>query len=187
MYVGSGGTLYSFNGTDWSVATSYDDVSAFLDMQVYDGKLYLATRDQAWRKPLYQGGTGFSGRVIEYDGENWTTVLYHDYWVYSLEEYDGKLYAGTANKILMYNGTTWETSFNATEGAYYAISMITCDSKIYAGMVNGYIFADPAPAKAEQETITVPEFPSTTILAILVALTMLAAALTKKNKTRRIG
>jgi len=147
MYVGSGGTLYSFNGTQWSTAKSYDDACAFLDMQVYNGKLYLATRDQAWRKPLYQGGTGFSGRVIEYDGENWTTVLDHDYWVYSLEVYDNKLYAGTANKILTYNGTSWETSFNATEGAYYAISMITYDGKIYAGMGNGYIFADPAPAK----------------------------------------
>jgi parallel beta-helix repeat protein len=147
MYVGSGGTLYSFNGTQWSTAKSYDDACAFLDMQVYNGKLYLATRDQAWRKPLYQGGTGFSGRVIEYDGENWTTVLDHDYWVYSLEVYDDKLYAGTANKILMYNGTSWVTSFNATEGAYYAISMITYDGKIYAGMGNGYIFADPAPAK----------------------------------------
>ncbi len=67
MYVTSGGTVYCFNGTDWSVIKTYDDVYAFLDTQVYNDKLYLATRDQAWRKPFYQGGTGFSGRVIEYN------------------------------------------------------------------------------------------------------------------------
>jgi hypothetical protein len=103
MYLFSGKKLYSFNGTDWSIAKSYDDVYAFLDMQVYDDKLCLATRDQGWRKPLYEGNTGFSGRVIEFDGTSWATVLDHDYWVYSLEVYDDKLYAGTANEIYTYN------------------------------------------------------------------------------------
>jgi len=144
MYLGSGGKLYSFNGASWSIAASYDDVYAFLDMQIYNGRLYLATRDQGWRKPMYLGGSGFSGRVIEFDGASWNTVLDHDYWIYSLGVYDDKLYAGTANKILTYNGTSWETSFSATEGAYNAISMINYDGKIYAGMGNGYIFADPA-------------------------------------------
>ena len=130
-------------------------------------------------------GTGFSGGVIEYDGEDWTTVLDHDYWVYSLGVYDGKLYAGTANKILTYNSTDWGTSFNATEGAYYALCFENYDGKIYVGMGNGYIFTDPAPVKAEQETIIVPEFPSTAIPAVFMALTMLAAALTRKNRTRR--
>jgi hypothetical protein len=184
MYLASGGKLYSFNGTNWSIAASYNDVSAFLALEVYDSKLYLATRDQGWRKPLYQGGTGFSGRVIEFDGENWTDVFDHDYWVYSLEVYDGKLYAGTANKILTFNGTDWETSFDATGGAYYAISMITYDGKIYAGMGNGYIFADPAPPKANPKTM-VPEFSSNMIPAVFMALTMLAAALIRKNRTKR--
>jgi len=187
LYITSGGTIYSFNGTDWNIANTFDDVYGFSCMKAYNSKLYLATRDQGWRKPLYQGGTGFSGRVIEFDGENWTTVLDHDYWVYSLEVYDNKLYAGTANKIFTYNGTSWETSFNATEGAYYAISMIIYDGKIYAGMGNGYIFADPAPAKTNPETIVVPEFPPTTILAVFMALTMLATALTRKNRTKRFG
>jgi hypothetical protein len=141
MFVSSGGTVYSYNGIEWSIAASYDDTCAFLDLQVYNSKLYLATRDQGWRRPFYQGGTGFSGRVIEFDGENWTTVFDHDYWIYSLEVYDNKLYVGTAEKIYAYNGTNWETSFNATEGAYYAISMMTYDSKIYVGMGNGYIFS----------------------------------------------
>jgi hypothetical protein len=184
MYVGSGGKLYSFNGASWSIAASYDDVYAFLDMQVYNGKLYLATRDQGWRKPLYLGGTGFSGRVIEFDGENWTTVFYHDYWIYSLEEYDGKLYAGTANKILTYNGTGWETSFSATEGAYYAISMINYDGKIYVGMGNGYMFADPEPLIAEHETIVVPEFPSFLILALFMITTLLAILFHKRKRLR---
>lgn len=185
-YVTSGGTVYCYNETGWSIAKTYDDVYAFLDMQVHDGKLYLATRDQGWRTPYYMGYSGFSGRVIEFDGENWTTVFDHDYWIYSLEVYDNKLYAGTANKIYTYNGTSWEVSFNATEGAYYAISMITYDGKIYVGMGNGYIFADPARRKAEHETIVVPEFSSTTILAVFTAVTMLAAALTKKNPTKRL-
>lgn len=186
MYLGSGGKLYSFNGASWSIAASYDDVYAFLDMQVYNGKLYLATRDQGWRKPMYLGGSGFSGRAIEFDGENWITAFDHDYWIYSLEEYDGKLYAGTANKILTYNGTSWETSFNATEGAYYAISMINYDGKIYAGMGNGYVFVDPVPPKTNPETVTVPEFPVATVLTVFMALTMLAAALTKKNPIKRL-
>jgi len=184
MYVGSGGGLYSFNGASWSIAASYDDVYAFLDMQVYNGKLYLATRDQGWRKPMYRGGSGFSGRVIEFDGASWTTVLDHDYWIYSLGVYDDKLYAGTANKILTYNGTSWETSFNATEGAYYAISMITYDGKIYVGMGNGYIFADPAPLKAEHETIVVPEFSSFLVLPLFMLVTLLAVIVYRRKQRK---
>jgi len=183
-YVASGNTVYCFDGTGWSMALSYEYAYAFLDMQVYNGKLYLATRDLN-RIPLYTGGTGFSGTLIEYDGENWTTVLGHDYWIYSLEVYDGKLYVGTANRIYTYNGTAWDVSFYAEDGAFYAISMIAYDGKIYAGMGNGYIFADPAPAKANPETIVVPEFSSTAILAVFMALTMLAAALTRKDRTKR--
>jgi len=183
MYVASGNTVYCFDGTSWSVALTYEYSYAFLDMQVYEDKLYLATRDQAWRKPLHQGGTGFSGRVIEYDGASWTIVFDHDYWVYSLEVHDGKLYAGTANKILTYNGTAWETSFSATEGAYYAISMITYDGKIYAGMGNGYIFVDPASTKTEQVAIAIPEYSSKAILAIFG--TILSVTLTKRKRLRR--
>jgi hypothetical protein len=186
MYVASGNTVYCFDGTDWSVALSYEYAYAFLDMQVYNGKLYLATRDLN-RIPLYVGGTGFSGVIIEFDGESWTTVLGHDYWIYSLEVYDGKLYAGTANRIYTFNGTAWDVSFYAEDGAFHAISMINYDGKIYAGMGNGYIFADPAPAKAEQETIAVPEFSSTAILAVFMALTMLAGALARKNRSRRFS
>jgi hypothetical protein len=182
MYLDCGGTLYSFDRTDWNIAASYGDVFAFLDTQVYNGNLYLATRDQGWRKPYYQGGTGFSGRVIEFDGTSWTTILDHDYWIYSLEVCDNKLYAGTANKILTYNGTSWETSFNATEGAYYAISMITFDGKIYAGIGNGYIFADPAPPKPNPETTTTPEFPSATFLTVFMMATLLSAILLRKRK-----
>lgn len=143
VFVSSGGTLYSFNGTDWNITKTFDDVYTILDMAVYNGKLYLATRDQAWRKPYYLGYSGFSGRVIEFDGNNWITVFDHDYWIYSLETYNYKLYAGTANEIFIYNGTCWIISFNAVEGAFYAISMITYDGNIYAGMGNGYILVDP--------------------------------------------
>jgi len=180
MYAGSGGKLYSFNGTSWSIAASYADVYAFLDMQVYNGKLYFAMRDQAWRKPVYQGGTGFSGRVIQYDGENWTTIFEHDYWIYSLGIYDDKLYAGTANAIFTYNGATWETSFNATEGAYYALCFENYDDKIYVGMGNGYIFADPAET-ASPQTPTVPEFPSFIILLLFMIATLLAVMVYRRK------
>ncbi len=184
MYVASGNTVYCFDGTSWSVAFSYEYAYAFLDMQVYDGKLYFATKDLN-RIPLYVGGTGFSGVIMEFDDENWTTVLGHDYWIYSLEVYDGKLYAGTANRIYTFNGTVWDSSFYSADGAYHAMSMIAYNGKIYAGMGNGYIFADPAPLKTNPETVTVPEFPSTAILAVFMAITMLAAALTRKNRTKR--
>jgi len=182
MYISSGGTVFSYNGTHWSTAKTYDDVNAYLDMKVYNGKLYLATRDQAWRKPHYQGGTGFSGRVIEYDGENWTEALDHDYWIYSLETYDNKLYAGTANKIFTYNGTDWAVSFESTEGAYYAISLMTYDGKIYAGMGNGYIFEDPSFGTIEPEAITVPELPSFLALPLFMIATLLAVIVYSKKR-----
>ena len=178
VYVSSGGTVYCFNGTGWSIVKTYDDVFAFLDMQVYNGKLYLATRDQSWRKPLYQGGMGFSGRVIEFDANNWTIVFDHDYWIYSLETYGNKLYAGTANKIFTYNGINWETSFSSEEGAYYAISLITYDSKIYAGMGNGYIFEDPP----FETFTTIPEFPSFIISPLFIILSTIVVVVFAKNK-----
>jgi len=182
MYVSSGGTVYSYNGTQWSIAKTYDDVYAFLDMKIYNGNLYLATRDAGTRCPLYQGGSGFCGRVIEFDGNNWTIVFDHDYWTYSLETYDGKLYVGTANKIYTFNGTDWNISFNAIEGAYYAISMITFNNTIYVGMGNGYIFEDPALEITHAETPVVPELPSTTILLLLMFATLIVALVTKKKK-----
>ena len=190
MYVGSGGTLYSFSGTDWSIATSYDDVYAFVDMQVYNGRLYLATRDQGWRKPMYLGGSGFSGRVIEFDGTSWTTVFDHDYWIFSLETYDNKLFVGTANKIYTYDGTNWNTSFSTGEGAYYAVSLITFNDKIYVGMGNGYIFADPVPETVTSPelppTATVPEFQSATSLLFLMVSSLIAIVFSRRRIRRKV-
>jgi len=92
--------------------------------------------------------------------------------------YDGKLYVGTANKIYTYNGTNWEVSFNAVEGAYYAISMITYDGKIYVGMGNGYIFADPVSEIVSIETLLVPEFSPTIMFPILMLATLAAVIFT---------
>lgn len=181
MYVTFGGIIYCYNGTGWSIAKTYDDVYAYLDMKVYNGKLYLATRDQAWRKPYYQGGTGFSGRVVEYDGSNWATIFDHNYWIFSLETYDNKLYVGTANKIYTYDGTSWSLSFNAVEDAYYAIAFITFNGKIYVGMGNGYIFVDQA-----VETIVLPEYPSTTFLSIIMLLSMLVLVFTKRRRCQTL-
>jgi hypothetical protein len=179
MYVTSGGTVFCYNGSNWSTAKTYDDVYAFLDMQVHNGKLYLATRDQAWRKPYYQGYSGFNGRVIEFDGNNWMTILDHDYWIFSLETYNGKLYVGTANRIYTYNGTDWIISFNAADGAYYAISFTIFNGKIYVGMGNGYIFADPV-----SEAITVPEFSSSFVLSLFSVLALLVAIIYRRKRPR---
>jgi len=140
MYVTSGNTVYSFNGTGWNLIKTFDNVYAFLDMEVYNNKLYLATRDQPSRKPIYQGYSGFSGRVIVFDGNNWTTVFDHDYWIYSLETYHGRLYAGTANRIFEYNMTNWNLSFNSNDLAQYAISFEIYNDTLHAGMGNGYIY-----------------------------------------------
>lgn len=171
--------MYSYNGTDWSIVTTYVGVAAFLDMKAYNGKLYLATRDQAWRKQYYLGYSGFSGRVIEFDERDWTTVSDHDYWIFSLETYDGKLYAGTANKIVIYNRTNWAVSFESTEGAYYAISLITYNGKIYGGMGNGCIFVD---SSSESESLAVPEFSSTVILLLLMLAILIVAIIARRKK-----
>jgi len=182
MYVTSGNKMHSFNGANWDIVKTCDDVYAFLDMEAYNGKLYLATRDQAWRKPYYQGYSGFNGRVIEYDGENWTTILDHDYWIFALEFYGGKLYVGTENKIYTYNGAYWETTFNPMEGAYYAISFITFNSKIYVGMGNGYIFEDPIIETTNPETPVVPEFPTFLILPLFMMTTLLAVMVYRRKR-----
>jgi hypothetical protein len=167
LCVASGGSIYRHNETGWSVAKTYDDVYAFLNMKVYDGKIYLATRDQGWRKPMYLGSSGFSGRVVEFDGENWTTILDYDYWIFSLETYNGRLYAGTANNILTHDGTGWNASFCAHEGAYYATSFTIFNDSIYVGMGNGYIFSDPVSTFLSQSTPVVPEFSTPIFLIIL--------------------
>ncbi|MCW3984898.1 MAG: hypothetical protein NWE91_00565 [Candidatus Bathyarchaeota archaeon] len=184
LYVASGDTVYSYDGADWTIAKTFDDVNAFLDMEVYNNRLYLATRDQGWRKPIYQGYSGFSGRAIEFDGNNWTTVFDHDYWIYSLETYDNKLYVGTANKIYIFDGTDWEISFNATEDAFYAISMVTFNNSIYVGMGNGYIFADPS-TDVLNETIVIPEFPSLIVLPLFMTITLLTAIIYSKHRRKK--
>ena len=156
MYVGSGGKVYENDGT-WSIIKDYTDVYAYMDMKVYNGKLYLATRDLGWKCPLYQGNSGFCGRILEFDGTNWVESFVHDgtggYWVFSLEEYNGRLYAGTANKIYMYDGIEWELSITASletvpshshsEGNNTPCMVLkTWNNKIYAGWGNGVIFKD---------------------------------------------
>jgi hypothetical protein len=141
VYVSSGGTVYSCNETGWRVVKAFIDVNAFLDMKIYDRKLCLASRDVAWRKPYGPESSGFSGRVFEFDGTTWTAIFDYDYWIYSLEAYDGKLYVGTADRIYAFNGADWSLSFEAAEGSYYAISMATFSGEIQVGMGNGYIFA----------------------------------------------
>ena len=139
---------------------------------------------------MYLGGSGFSGRVIEFDGTSWTTVFDHDYWIFSLETYDNKLFVGTANKIYTYDGTNWNTSFSTGEGAYYAVSLITFNDKIYVGMGNGYIFADPVPETVTSPelppTATVPEFQSATSLLFLMVSSLIAIVFSRRRIRRKV-
>jgi len=108
-------------------------------------------------------------------------VLDRDYWIFSPETHDGKLYAGTANKIYTYNGTDWTVSFESTEGAYYAISLLTFDGKIYAGTGNGYIFVDPSYETRQIEIVVVPEFPAFLILPLFMTATLLAVIVYRRQ------
>jgi hypothetical protein len=140
LYVSCGKRVYCFNGTDWSIANiSYEYAEAYLSMVVYNGKLYLGTRDTPTRYPAYLGGSGFSGTIVEFDGTNWTTLLGHDRWIYSLQVYNETLYVGTVDKIYSYDGTEWNVAFNAQGGACYVVSLVTLSEKLYVGMGNGCV------------------------------------------------
>jgi len=148
MYIsGSSGKIYEYDGSNWIVKQTYNDVYSFNDMKVFNNKLYFATRDQNIRCPMYAGGSGFCGRVIEYNGTNWNTkfdnIGSNGYWMYSLESYNGRLYAGTANRIYMSSdANNWELTYNSTSGAEYALVMKNWSYKIYVGFGNGLIAKD---------------------------------------------
>jgi parallel beta-helix repeat protein len=72
---------------------------------------------------------------------------------------------------------TYRVFVNGTETQ---CDLLPCSSSSYSYLYFTYSHS------TEQITI-VPEFPSTTILAVFMALSMLAAALTRKNRTRRFG
>lgn len=198
LYLTTGKNAFSYDGVSWKIVTEDDNffmydlltddsIGSINSVKEYNSKYYAITIDSPHRCPVYEGKSGFSGRVFEYNGTSWNVILDNNYWIFSLEVYDGKLYAGTANKIYVFNGTGWSISFDAGQEGYYALAMIVYDNKIYVGMGNGYIFADPAPPKTNTEATTVPEFPSATILAVFMVLTMFAAALIKKKWTRRFS
>jgi len=149
LYITSGGKIYRYDGS-WSTFKTYGDVYAFQDMKIFNNKLYFATRDASTSCPMYAGGSGFCGRVIEYDGTNWNIRFNYSYptytngyWMYSLEAYNGRLYAGTANRIYMSSdGTNWELTYNSASGAQYALDLKTWNSRIYVGFGNGLIAKD---------------------------------------------
>ncbi len=167
IYVGSGGKIYSYDGSSWNIIKDYSDVYAYQDMKVYNNKLYLATRDQSTRCP-YPQGNGFCGRVIEYDGTNWNTKFDYNYWMYSLEVYNGRLYAGTANKIYMYDGNNWQLTFNSLEEAQYALVLKAWNNRIYVGFGNGIMFKDDM---LEPTIITITSPKSITYTKTYVPLT----------------
>jgi hypothetical protein len=151
MYLSVAGILFVYNGS-WSILNQNTETYSVSGMKVYNSKLYLATRDSNSRCPYYQGYSGFCGRVIEFDGTSWNTVFDHTgsntregYWMYSLEVYNGRLYAGTANRIYMWDGIPghdWQLTFNSVSGAEYVLALKTWNSKIYAGFGNGVVAKD---------------------------------------------
>jgi hypothetical protein len=150
MYLTSDGTIYQYDGNSWSILKTYSDVSSFTSMKVYNNKLYFTTIDSFSRCPMDQGYSGFCGRVILYNGTNWNTVFDHrssnykdGYWMYSLEVYNGRLYAGTADRIYMTSdGNNWQLTFDSVQGAQYAMVMKTWNNRIYVGLGNGAMFKD---------------------------------------------
>jgi hypothetical protein len=151
MYLNVAGILFVYNGS-WSILNQNAETYSVSGMKVYNSKLYLATRDQNTRCPMYEGYSGFCGRVIEFDGTNWNTVFDHTgsntregYWMFSLEVYNGRLYAGTANRIYMWDGIPghdWQLTFNSVSGAEYVLALKTWNNKIYAGFGNGVVAKD---------------------------------------------
>jgi hypothetical protein len=161
MYIGAVGKIYVYDDVNgWENLSDFPtDVYSYMEMKVYNNKLYLATRDQPTRCPSYQGYIGFCGRVLEYDGINWTTSFDYiggwnnSYWIFSLEKYNNRLYAGTDGKIYMYDGSTWELSlekiFDTVPGKSFSdsyttpcMTLKTWNNRIYAGWGNGIIFKD---------------------------------------------
>jgi subtilisin family serine protease len=153
LYLSTGKNAFSFNGTSWSKVTSKNDFflyDLFNDTSIgsisapilYNGNYYVLTKDSPQYKcPIYQGGSGFCGRVWKYNG-TWNVVLDHNYNLLSQEVYNGRLYVGTANKIFMYDGYAWNLTWSSTSGAEYVLALKTWNNKIYAGMGNGVVAKD---------------------------------------------
>jgi hypothetical protein len=133
MYVSSAEKIYQYDGSSWGIIKQFTDVARIGDMKTYNNKLYIATTDVGSRCI----DTSFCGRIIEYDGTNWNTILDHNgsggYWMFSLEVYNNKLYAGTANKIYVYDGASGYLSFDNVAGAQYVLSLKTWNTNLYGG------------------------------------------------------
>jgi len=141
LYAGTepGGLVYEYDGTNWSL--SFDSPEwIVLCLAVYDGKLYA--------------GTYSEGKIYVYDGTSWSlatdvftilsdpdiTYLDYDSHVFSLAEYNGKLYAGAEAHsagdpygavILVYDGSLWSIAYHTEEDQIR--SMAVYDGKLYAG------------------------------------------------------
>jgi hypothetical protein len=141
LYAGTepGGLVYEYDGTDWSL--SFDSPEWHINcLAVYDGKLYA--------------GTYSEGKIYVYDGTSWSlatdvftiladpgiTYIDYDSHVFSLAEYNGRLYAGAEAHsasgpygavILVYDGLTWSIAYHADEDQIRCMAVY--DDKLYAG------------------------------------------------------
>ena len=110
--------LYRYNGTSWTPAHDFGAPIRINALKEYNGQLYAATSD--------------SGRVWAYDpvSGNWYVAFDSPSTeLYSLEVFNGRLFAGGYPDIYMFDGSIWAVSLskNATifalksfNGALYA-------------------------------------------------------------------
>lgn len=135
LYAGTGynSAIYSYDGMTWKLETNLDNAhwGHIHSFKEYNGKLYIGTNH-------YTSGTN-RGRVWEFDGTDWT--ISHDWSldntihnIFCLEEYQGKLYAGTGDngKIRVFDGVTWEDAFLTNKTNVHCLQEY--NGKLYAGV-----------------------------------------------------
>jgi len=74
---------------------------------------------------------------------------------------------------------------NSTYAVFVNGTEVQYDLLLFSNSTHNYLYF--AYSHSTQEVIVVPEFPSATILTVFMALTLLATALIRKKRTRRLG
>ena len=126
-----------YNGTDWGDGISatwketYAKDGSVHAMKVFGGKLYAGI---SHKRPWADGYVD----VISFNGSSWSASHNGTAFVESMEEYDGKLYVGTDEGILVYDGANW---YNAYPSSHTVYALKSFGGKLYAGLESGGIIA----------------------------------------------
>ena len=118
---GTGGSVYSFDGTSSKVVMRNNDLDV-TSLAVYNGKLYA--------------GTGQKGLIYEYDGNDWK-IAYNtpDHYVSSFAVYKSKLYAGTSGSyglVYVFDGFNWNLAYQSEGKAVNSLQVH--NTKLYAAV-----------------------------------------------------